>query len=182
MTLAQHSAATPEHYTPLEYIEAAREVMGVIDLDPATTHRVNAERVKAVAYFDQELNGLENEWNGNVFLNPPGGRVGRKSSAAVWWDKLVEEYLADRVRQAIFLGFSIEIMATSQDSKMWAGQFPFCIPRNRIEFVNEQFEKGTSPTHSNVVVYLPPRRCNIERVEQFENSFSQFGKVAIPYE
>lgn len=182
MTLAQHSAVTVEHYTPIEYIEAARETMGSITLDPATTKHVNEERVKASYFHTEETNGLAKEWIGNVFLNPPGGRVGRKSGAAVWWDKLVEEYLADRVKQAIFLGFSIEIMATSQDSKMWAGQFPFCIPRNRIEFVNEQFEKGTSPTHSNVVVFLPPRRSNIEQVERFENNFSQFGKVAIPYE
>lgn len=178
MTLAQHSATTVEHYTPLEYIEAARSTMGgIIDLDPATTGLVNSQRVKAETYYNQELNGLDNEWHGNVFLNPPGGRVGRKSGAAVWWDKLIEEYTSGRVRQAIFLGFSIEIMATSQDSKMWVGQFPFCIPRNRIEFVNEQFEKGTSPTHSNVVVYLPAR---IENVERFETNFSQFGKVAIP--
>lgn len=157
--------------------------MGEITLDPATTQRVNEERVKALMFHTEETNGLEHDWFGAVFLNPPGGRVGRKSSAAIWWDKLVEEYHKRNITQAIFLGFSIEIMATSQDSRMWLGQFPICVPRNRIEFVNENFEKGSSPTHSNVVAYLPPRSNADQQhvsITRFAAKFSQFGKIITP--
>ena len=59
-----------EWYTPAEYIEAAREVMGSIDLDPASNDFAN-QTVKAATYYTAETNGLNKEWYGNIWLNPP---------------------------------------------------------------------------------------------------------------
>jgi hypothetical protein len=178
MTLAQHSAATPEHYTPPAIIEAARAVMGGIDLDPATTKSVNDSTVKATAFFTKEDEGRARAWRGRVWLNPPGGRVGNRSSAAVWWKKLVDEYNSGRVEQAIFLGFSIEILATAQDADAWPGALPFCVPRRRIEFLREDGTPGDAPTHSNVIVYLPPNTVDLfASVERFAREFSKFGAV-----
>ena len=72
------------------------------------------------------------------------------------------EYLEDRVEQAIFLGFSIEILATTQDSDLWPGHLPFCVPRKRIQFLHwdtdsQTMRAGTAPPHANIIVYLPPR-------------------------
>ena len=179
--IPQHSAASPEHYTPLDIIDAARLTMGGFDLDPATTASVNASRIRAEAIFTREDSGLVHPWHGRVWLNPPGGRVGNKSSAAIWWTKLADEYAVGRVEQAIFLGFSIELLATSQDAKIWPGDMPFCIPRRRIEFLQErdgEYVKGESPTHSNVIVYLPPLRTRRELAcERFATEFRCFGKV-----
>lgn len=66
----QQNTGNNERYTPSEYIEAAREVMGSIDLDPASSDLAN-ETVKATTYYTQEQNGLEYEWFGNIWLNPP---------------------------------------------------------------------------------------------------------------
>ena len=60
-----------EWYTPEIYIEAAREVMGgVIDLDPASNDFAN-QTVKAEKYYSIEDDGLQHEWFGNIWMNPP---------------------------------------------------------------------------------------------------------------
>ncbi len=181
-----HSSATNEHYTPIEVIEAARETMQGIDLDPATTTSVNENRVKASAFFTRKDAALYRPWSGRVWLNPPGGRApGNKSNAALWWAKLAEEYAAGRVTEAIFLGFTLEILATSQDAVVWPGDLPFCIPRKRLEFLKETepgtFVKGESPTHSNVIVYLPPAFEPMKSIARgrFAVAFCKFGKVAL---
>lgn len=199
--VAHHQSATPEHYTPAEIIEAARAVMGGIDLDPASTQSVNDLRVRAHAFFDRGSDGLTKFWYGRAWLNPPGGKLKKtggnvwgyapikdgpgESSAAVWWRKLAEEYVAGRVTQAIFLGFTLEIFASSQSAAVWPGDLPFCIPAKRIRFEKETapgtFVKGDSPTHSNVIVYLPPRDGSADSVDaprRFAEAFSKFGRVS----
>ena len=44
--------------------------MGSIDLDPASSPKAQ-ETVKANNYYTQEDDGLEQEWSGNIWLNPP---------------------------------------------------------------------------------------------------------------
>ena len=56
--------------TPEKYIALAREVMGEIDLDPASNE--HAQRtVQARQYFTREDSGLVHPWVGRVWLNPP---------------------------------------------------------------------------------------------------------------
>lgn len=181
MSIPQHSSVSNEHYTPIEIVEAAREVMGGIDLDPATTALVN-QRIKAKTFYTKEDDGFSKPWAGRTFLNPPGGKIGNKSNAALWWDKLVREYfLGTGVTQAFFVGFTLEIMATSQDSPAWIGNFPFCIPRKRIAFdkeLGDELVVGDSPPHANVLVYLPA--YNENRTPEFVELFSKFGQCVVP--
>jgi len=206
MTLIQHSSVTAEHYTPPEYIEAAREVMGGIDLDPASTPSVNEAHVRASAIMTKGDDGLMWPWNGRVWLNPPGGKLRRvaadndytqgyyesveggpgESAAAVWWSKLAYEYHVGRVEQAIFLGFTLEILRTSQAACLWMGDYPFCIPSERIKFLKEvdgEFVSGDQPSHANVIVYLPPKMKGLDgsrgykAIEEFRRVFSKFGRV-----
>jgi len=59
-----------EWYTPLQYIDAARKVMGEIDLDPATSE-FGQKRIQAKSHFTQKENGLVLPWHGKIWLNPP---------------------------------------------------------------------------------------------------------------
>jgi len=59
-----------EWYTPAYIIEAARKVMGEIDLDPASSP-ASQERIKALDYYTREQDGLSRPWPGRVWLNPP---------------------------------------------------------------------------------------------------------------
>src|SRR6266481_746008 len=91
-----------EWYTPSRYIEAARQVMGGIDLDPASCEVAN-EIVRATHYYTAKENGLEQRWYGNIWLNPPYGKINNKSLILLFVEKLVSEYEAGNVEQAILL-------------------------------------------------------------------------------
>lgn len=200
MSVVQHSSASNEHYTPWPIIAAARTTMGQIDLDPASCEFAN-RTVKATKFHDGVVtDGLVCDWgdarNGgsNVWLNPPGGTVERSplwwtSSTAnmfLFWSKLVHEWKEGRVRQAVFMGFTLEIFQTSQGSQQWIGDLPFCVPNERIKFmkrVGDGLIEGRAPGHSNVIVYLPPlplsdpfesRHCR-----GFYDAFSFLGKVRL---
>jgi len=57
-----------EWYTPVEYVDLARTVMGVIDLDPASSDQAQST-VQALQHFTQADDGLKRVWHGNVWLN-----------------------------------------------------------------------------------------------------------------
>lgn len=97
-----------EWYTPAKYIEAARTVMGGIDLDPASCAQANRV-VKATRYYTKEDNGLMMPWYGRIFCNPPYGRCrGSRDGKAIshqqaFAEKLQLEYAAGTIEQAILL-------------------------------------------------------------------------------
>lgn len=157
--LPQHSSSTNEHYTPLEIINAARSIMGEIDLDPASCALAN-KNVHAKAYFTRDDDGLTRPWGGRVFLNPPGGKRDGHSVATAFWNKLVGEYDAGRVYCAFFVVFNPNLLFTSQDSTP-ALKFPVCFPRRRLSFLgvarSGELEAQDAPPHHNALVFLPPR-------------------------
>jgi len=150
MTEAKHLSKSNEQYTPLEITESVREVLGRIDLDPASSELANEERVKADYIYTKE-NGLETfeeDWFGRVFLNPPGGGqplvngVGIRSNPVLFWAKLMHEWEAGNVEAAIVLGFTIEVLQTTQgEPGAPMLLFPFCIPRRRLRFDMPREEK-----------------------------------------
>lgn len=98
-----------EWYTPERYIQAAKEVMDGIDLDPASCELAN-RTVQAATYYTKEENGLQQSWYGRIWLNPPyshekqlsGMRGGKRvGPTGLWVNKLLEEYHCKHVNQAI---------------------------------------------------------------------------------
>ena len=77
-----------EWYTPAKYIESAREVLGRIDLDPASNDFAN-KTVKADRYFTEESNGLEQEWSGNIWMNPP--YLVNNATETAWFEKMISK-------------------------------------------------------------------------------------------
>lgn len=199
MSNPRHSSATTEYYTPPEIVKAARELMGAIDMDPATTAIANREIVRASSFYTVEDNGFMRPWRANrVFLNPPGGlcgpdglavpkrRAGSRSSAVAWWEKLMSEWQADRVKEAVFIGFSLELLQTAQATLISPLHFPICYPAKRIAFytqVGEVLKPGTRPTHANFICYIPRAQTTAKldaAHERFKRLFGVFGHVVVP--
>jgi hypothetical protein len=126
------SSKTQEWYTPEIYIQVVREVLGSIELDPASCWAAN-EWIKADRYFTEEDDGLAQEWVAKtVFLNPPYGKAGARSSQDIWARKLEQEYLSGNVKEAILLTKCVPGYA------WWERLFRkwlVCFVEHRIEFV-----------------------------------------------
>lgn len=87
-----------EWYTPDFILDKVREVLGSIDLDPATS-RIAQERVQALNYFTQADNGLLHEWKGQVWCNPPYSAALIKKFTA----KFLEQYSNGNMQEGIML-------------------------------------------------------------------------------
>ena len=158
--LALKSSRSVEWYTPVAYVEAAREVLGAIDLDPASCSEAN-EVVDARRYFDVADDGLARDWRGRVFLNPPYNRAGEFVA------KLLDEHQAGRVEAAVVLLNSYGVDA-AWFRPLWAHLL--CFTDHRIAFWSPVGQSG-GPMNGNVFVYLGPERARFARV------FSRFGEV-----
>jgi phage N-6-adenine-methyltransferase len=72
-------ATRDDWQTPIEYVEA----LGVFDLDPCAN--TSAPTRCAKRGFTVEDNGLEQEWEGRVWCNPPYG-----ADAKLWLSRLAD--------------------------------------------------------------------------------------------
>jgi hypothetical protein len=184
------STKAEDHMTPEFVVEATRKVLGVIDLDPASSPEAN-ELIQAARIFTREDDGIQQPWSHDtkVFLNPPGGALKKaqtidmrhgytKSRQALWWMKLMNEFEKANVYSAIFVGFSIEILQSAQALKCDVPQnYPLCVPRSRIQFDTWDGEKrvaGTQPTHANVIVCVSDDEDVVSRFKKF---FRPIGEV-----
>jgi hypothetical protein len=174
----KHSSKTNLWYTPEWLIEKCRGVLGPIDFDPASDQFGNAWRVCATAYW--EHSALELPWPKvkTVFLNPPGGKIGNQSQAALFWAKFMNEWAAGKFEHGIFIGFSIEIMQTAQQvCGVPPHAFPFCVPSSRFGFDDENGVEMTSPPHAPVIIYVPKLDGlgHSQSVKKFRSVFANVG-------
>lgn len=175
--LANHQlinqSTSNEWYTPRQYIRGVREVMGDIDIDPASNAYAN-QIVCARVYYDKESDGFQRNWHGRVFLNPPYGRSEeeKESNQALWSKKLVEQYQLGITTEAILLVNAVP--GNRWFAPLW--DFTVCFTDHRIRFYNEEKPDGGQPTHSNAFVYMGSKN------NLFADVFSRFGVVAVRYE
>lgn len=158
-----HNSVENEWYTPAKYIEAARQVMGSIDLDPASCDKAQ-ETVQAGQYFTMEDNGLAKEWRGNIWLNPPYS----KEFVGLFASKLVEE--TANLSQAI-------VLVNNATDTQWFHEMAsvataICFIRGRIKFNDKNGRPANTPVQGQVCVYVGGN------ADRFCQVFSSFGIVA----
>lgn len=173
----KHLSKTALWYTPTWLIEKCRAVLGDIDFDPASDQFGNT-RVRAKEYW--EHSALELDWPkvNTVFLNPPGGTIGKKSSAALFWAKLMDEWAKGTFNHAIFIGFSTEIMQTAQQECGLPPQsFAFCVPSKRFGFDYPDGTTSIHPSHTPMIVYVPGNPPEHDETYGFAVVFGEVGHV-----
>ena len=152
-----------EYYTPIEIVEAARIVMGSIDLDPFSSHEAN-KNIKAVKYYSD--NGLIGAWKGNIWMNHPFSRV----MNPLCINKLITEYVKKNLKQSCNITFA----ATPEKWFQPLLEFPQCYlsPRTNYYLPDGTLKRGV--TKGSVVTYLG------DNVDTFIEVFDgKFGKVKI---
>lgn len=153
-----------EWYTPPEYIEAARSVMGSIDLDPASSDMAN-RTVQAIEYYTAEQNGLALPWYGNIWMNPPYS----SDKIGAFVDKLVLE--RPNFKSAIVLVNNAT--ETSWFAKLVDLASAVCFPHGRIKFIDSQGNSTGAPLQGQAVLYIG------DDFTGFCDKFAIFGWLAV---
>lgn len=155
------SSNSDEHNTPFYLIEAAREVMGSIDLDPMSNELAN-EYIKATNFYTKEDDGLSKEWFGNLWLNPAF------SLSKVAIPKLINSYEKGDVTQAVLLVKSD--VSTNKYKLLYP--YPFCELDKRVKFESTNNSNQGSP-FPVVMFYLG------KNFYKWNQVMSKYGKVHI---
>jgi len=148
--------------------------MGHIDLDPASCSVAN-ETVQAATYYSVEDDGLCQQWQGKVWLNPPysqehlprGMHGTNVSVAARWINRLIHEYHQGHVDEAILL-------VKADPKQRWFAplwEFFICFATDRILFDRPNLPPEKHQFGS-AFAYLGSNE------DKFISVFQQFGTIA----
>ncbi len=151
-------------HTPTIYIDAAREVMGTIDLDPFSSYQAN-ERVQATEIYTEADDALTLDWKevNTIWMNPP--------YAAGLSNKAVDKFLAERFK----FNHAIVLMNASSDTKwfekMRLQASSVCLTNFRIAFEDAGGKKQSGNTKGQVFFYFG------ENTSAFCRVFKTYGWV-----
>jgi hypothetical protein len=147
-------------FTPIKYLDLAREVMGDIDLDPAS-HPIAQKVIRATRFFTKHDDGLIKPWEGRVWLNPPYAQPLIKQ----FTDKLLA---SGGVTEAILLTHNCTDTAWFHQAAGAAARI--CFTRGRIRFEAPDGAVA-APTQGQAFFYFG------ESPEVFANIFQQIGII-----
>ena len=162
-------------HTPDEYLNAARELMGDIDIDPATDEKAQL-RIKAKVYYTRETNGLDKLWLGRLWLGTPY-KVGLIEQ---FTQRAIEQYQCGNVIEGLILTHTNNTHFDYFQDLLEACS-GVCFVRDYIRWVkgHEKEEEAMKDIgvkwepeytkHGNAVLYLGLRPL------QFSKIFSKFG-------
>ena len=146
------SSKTTEWATPQDFYDKLDKEFN-FDLDPCSTE-ANA---KCDNFFTEEDNGLEQDWEGSVFMNPPYGRTIKQ-----WVKKAYQESYKE--------GTTVVCLLPARTCTQWWHNY--CMKAREIRFVKGRLKFGagtnSAPFPSAVVIfdgfdYLAPKTSTMER-------------------
>lgn len=152
--------AEGDFYTHPAFIEAARQAMGEISLDPASCSEAN-DVVQAKRFYSFHENGLLQDWHGRVWLNPPYGNWGE------WAPKTIAEWQSGRIESMCLLCTTRVITAQSFHGIVRAADALF-VANGRFRFWGP---KAKEPDEGHVVFYFGAD------APRFAQAFDSLGTV-----
>jgi phage N-6-adenine-methyltransferase len=156
-----------EWYTPAIYIEKVRRVLGCIDLDPASSEFAQ-NIVKAKKYYTIETNGLDKDWKGNVFMNPPFGRA----EINLFINKWVEEIKNKNIKSTILLTNNFTDTSWFHNAAVISKLL--CFTRGRVNFYKQEDTKSGS-TNGQLFYYYG------DNLKGFQDEFNDVGLIVSVY-
>lgn len=153
------SSASDRWYTPAEVLAVARQVLGAIDLDPASDDDAQA-RVRAERYYTPADDGLTRPWAGRVFVNPP------YSAVAAWAERFAVAAATSEIAAGLLL------VPARVDTGWWqrVAHLPWCAWRGRLRFS----EAETGATFPSALIYAGPD------LDGFAAAVEPHGVVYVP--
>ena len=142
-----HNSGENEWYTPPKFIDAAKEVMGGVDVDPASSKVAN-DTVQATKYYDTESDGLKKKWTGRVWMNPPYSQPHISRFCDTLADKLETGEVTEAcvlVNNATETAFGQRLLSLCQ---------AVCFPSGRIKFLDVEGEAKGAPLQGQMILYF----------------------------
>lgn len=159
ISLNEPDVTGDDYYTDRRIVDAARTTMGGIDLDPATHPTANDRYIRAPRYFTYNTNGLQQDWSGRVWLNPPFSQWHH------WCPKILHELASGRV-EAMCVLMPTRSLTTQANHPLLSASNALCITRGRIPFWGP---KASSPDDGHAIFYFGPH------VTRFREAFAPIG-------
>ena len=159
-----NNSGNNEWYTPAKYIDLAREVMGGIDCDPATSEIAN-QTVKAKTIFTAEDDGLAQTWRGRVWMNPPYAQPLMSDFA----EAVSAKFESGEIEQACILVNNAT--ETQWFQRMVSVANAVCFPKSRIKFLDPQGNAVGAPLQGQAIIYMG------DNIELFVAAFKLEGAV-----
>jgi len=154
-----------EWYTPPDIIERARNVMGGIDCDPASSKKAN-ETIKAETFYTVHDNGLERKWHGNVWLNPPYGQP----AIADFAEAVTAKYECGEITRACVLVNNAT--ETNWFQRMLRSCTAVCFLKGRVKFLDVEGNPTGAPLQGQAVLYFGE-----DDACAFQEQFDEIGVV-----
>ena len=164
-----------------DYIAAVRRTLRVIELDPSSSAKAQLH-IDAQSWYRAEdaMAVLAQPWSGRTFFHPhPQAKIARYQL-----QKLLKDYLADRITEAVLLIPRAEWFM--QEPLLLS--FPFLFHYRQLRMVRfdaaNQCLKRCYINGLSATVYLPKKDngvyFNDEAMHRFAESFSPLGRAILP--
>ncbi len=160
------TVTTDDWFTPLFLLKRVQEFYGGDFLDPASSDLV-APYVKASRHYTKEDNGLLQEWEGKVWLNPPYS----KPLITQFTEQLLSEYESGNIDEALVL------VNSCTETKWFQGVCSEAYLRidikGRLHFWHPE-KKSDSPRYGQSLFYFNKNRSYAVR-KKFSDTFADLG-------